>query len=167
MVPVHSQDHYLLGIRWRDEVFIDQALPFGLCSAPILFTAVSDTIGWALMKAGAPALILYLDDFLFFLPPTTDNRAATLSHILGTFRLLGIPVAMHKIEGPATSLTFLDILVDTSTCELTLSTEKFQFTRDLVTTWRRRRSGSAADFKSFLDHLSHAATVIWQGCMFL
>ena len=167
MVPVHSQDRYLLGIRWRDEVFIDQALPFGLRSAPILFTAVSDAIGWALMQAGAPTLIHYLDDFLFFLPPTTDNGAATLSHILDTFRRLGVPVAMNKIEGPATSLTFVGIVVDISMCELRLPTEKLQFTRDLVTTWRRRRSGGATDFESFLGHLSHAATIIRQGRTFL
>ena len=34
MVPVHPDDHPLLGIRWGQEVYIDTALPFGLRSAP-------------------------------------------------------------------------------------------------------------------------------------
>lgn len=37
MVPVHPQDWFLLGIQWEGQTFVDQALPFGLRSAPILF----------------------------------------------------------------------------------------------------------------------------------
>ena len=62
------QDWHLLGVCWEGSVFVDQALPFGLRSAPLLFTAVADAIGWALIQAGASPLIHYLDDFLFFLP---------------------------------------------------------------------------------------------------
>ena len=40
MVPVHPDDHPLLGIRWGQEVYIDTALPFGLRSAPKIFSGV-------------------------------------------------------------------------------------------------------------------------------
>ena len=36
-IPVHPQDRLLLGMRWKEAVFIDKALPFGLHSAPIIF----------------------------------------------------------------------------------------------------------------------------------
>lgn len=65
---------------------------------------------------GTSSYSLLRYNFLFFLSPTADNRAASLSYILSTFQLLGVPVAMDKIEGPATVLTFLGILVDTSMC---------------------------------------------------
>ena len=29
MVPVHADDHFLLGIQWQDNTFLDMALPFG------------------------------------------------------------------------------------------------------------------------------------------
>ena len=48
MVPVHPDDHALLGIRWDSEVYIDTALPFGLRSAPKIFLAVADALAWAL-----------------------------------------------------------------------------------------------------------------------
>ena len=35
IVPVHSDDKYLLGINWNGQVYIDATLPFGLCSAPL------------------------------------------------------------------------------------------------------------------------------------
>ena len=66
IVPIHPQDRFLLGVHWEGEAYIDQALPFGLCSALLLFTAVADAIGWALYQAGFHFLIHYLDDYLSF-----------------------------------------------------------------------------------------------------
>ena len=34
VVPVHPQDHRLLGIWWDGGVYVDRSLPFGLWSAP-------------------------------------------------------------------------------------------------------------------------------------
>ena len=53
MVPVHQGDHHLLGASWQDHIFVDQALPFGLRSAPIIFTAVADGLAWAMSCSGA------------------------------------------------------------------------------------------------------------------
>ena len=114
IVPVHPRDRHLLGICWEGQVYIDQALPFGLRSAPKLFTAVADAVGWALIQAGVPLHIHYLDDFLFFIPPESTQGQLVLSHILDVLGSLGIPVATQKIEGPATTVTFLGVMVDTA-----------------------------------------------------
>ena len=47
--------------------YVDRALPFGLRSAPKIFSAcaVADTIAWVLHGAGIERLIHYLDGFLF------------------------------------------------------------------------------------------------------
>ena len=37
IVPVHSDEHSLQGMQWRDDTFIDTALPFGLRLAPRFF----------------------------------------------------------------------------------------------------------------------------------
>ena len=39
MVPVHPEDCRLLGMRWDGKVFVDKTLPFGLRSAPLIFSA--------------------------------------------------------------------------------------------------------------------------------
>ena len=65
IVPVHPADFPLPGIRWRERVYIDRALPFGLRSAPKLFNAVADTIACVLSQHGITHLLHYLDDFLF------------------------------------------------------------------------------------------------------
>lgn len=43
LIPVHPDDRYLLGMKWNNQVFIDQQLPFGLRSAPVLFNGFADS----------------------------------------------------------------------------------------------------------------------------
>ena len=42
-VPIHPQDRHLLGMQFDGQVYLDTTLPFGLRSAPKIFTAVVDT----------------------------------------------------------------------------------------------------------------------------
>ena len=37
LIPVHPDNCYLLGMKWNNQVFIDQQLPFGPRSTPVLF----------------------------------------------------------------------------------------------------------------------------------
>ena len=76
-------------------------------------------------------------------------------------------MAADKVEGPATVITFLGIRVDTVRIELTLPSDKLECIGDLVRSWQGHRSGQRVDFESLLGHLSHAATIIQQGRVFL
>lgn len=40
MVPVHPDDHCLLGMHWSWDVYTDTALPFGLRLTPQIFSSV-------------------------------------------------------------------------------------------------------------------------------
>ena len=77
-VPVHQADQSLLGIEWNDRVYQDRALPFGLRSAPKLFTAVADTLAWALACEGVENVCHYLDDFLFWSKKNSPECARSL-----------------------------------------------------------------------------------------
>ena len=78
-----------------------------------------------------------------------------------------MPVAANKIEGPATTITFLGVTVDTVRSELRLPQHKLEYIRGLVSGWRGRRSGTYREFQSLIGHLAHATTVIRQGRIFL
>jgi len=64
MIPVHPEDQHLLGVQWEEVVYINRVLPFGLRSAPKLFSAVADAIQWILYKKGINKGLHYLDDFI-------------------------------------------------------------------------------------------------------
>lgn len=50
-------------MRWKNYLYIDTVLPFGLRCAPKTFEAVADALEWVLLQAGVKNLIHYLDDF--------------------------------------------------------------------------------------------------------
>lgn len=56
IVPVHPDDHLLLGMSWKGRVYGDMALPFGLRSAPKLFNAVADALQWIFLENGVICL---------------------------------------------------------------------------------------------------------------
>ena len=150
-------DYHLLGVSWRGEVYVDRALPFGLRSAPKIFSAVADVIAWVLYKEGIKFQLHYLDDFLFLEAPGTAQSLATAMRM---FQVLGIPIATHKTEGPATTLVFLGILIDTHRFELRLPAEKLSHLQSTLQQWVERRSCTRRELESLLGHLSHAATVV-------
>ena len=167
IIPVHPTDVHLLGISWQGATYVDRALPFGLRSAPKIFTAVSDMIAWALHCQGLHDQIHYLDDFLLLVHPSSDQGEAVLSTALHTLDYLGVPVSPHKVEGPSTVLVFLGILIDTKALELRLPLPKLKSTKDLVQRWQKRKACTRRELESLLGHLVHAATVIRHGSTFL
>ena len=52
MALVHAEDRHLLAVRWKGETLVDGALPFGLRSAPQIFTVVEDALVWILWCKG-------------------------------------------------------------------------------------------------------------------
>ena len=130
--------------------FADHRLPFGLRSALKIFTAFADAVAWALHVVGVKFLIHYLNDFLIFCSPFSEEGRLFRHTSLEVLADLNVPVAIPKLEGPSTSITFLGILVDTERLELRLPLEKFS----LVSSWLSRRSGSRSKFEFLLGHLS-------------
>ena len=164
IVPVHPGDHHRLGIAWEGATFIDRCLPFGLRSAPKIFSAISDALAWVFGCFGLVCQVHYLDDFLFLEPAGTSEVVPLVVSLCST---LGIPLATHKTEGPATCVVFLGIVVDSNRLELRLPEEKLQLVYAMTQAWFRRSACRRRELESFLGHLSHAATVIRQGRPFL
>ena len=134
-VPVHPQDHHLLGMMWSDQLLIDSILPFSLRSK--LFYAIADTLEWIVYQHGISSSLHYLDDFLTMGPPNSDRCAANLQLISVTYNYLGFPLKSQKVEGPTNSLTFLGIILDTTHMELRLPQDKIQHLKTSIAEWSK------------------------------
>ena len=163
---MHPADQHLLGTRWQGSTYLDRALRFGLRSAPKVFTAVADLLAWALFCEGIHYVIHYLDDFLILVPPGL-NPIVPKQIVETVFRYINAPVADHKTEGPNTSLVFLGIRINTITFQLSLPQEKVHRLQLLLTKWVTKRCCTKKELESLIGHLSHAATVIRPGRIFL
>ena len=136
LIPVHPEDRPLLGMKWRDRLYIDAALPFGLRSAPKIFNTVADAMQWIFRSQGIKLTLHYLDDFIVFGAPATAECQVALDMALQLCRRLGIPIATHKTEGPARSLILLGIELDAVAMEIRLPGEKLQRLKREIRKWR-------------------------------
>ena len=98
MVPVHPSDRDLLGVRWGKEVFVDQVLPFGLRSAPKIFSAVADAAQWILCQEGVSPILHYLDYLIWV---SKSHSKATAKKERGeNLQKAGHPTRASKVGGP-------------------------------------------------------------------
>ena len=98
-------------------------LPFGLAPATFLFQTFSETVKRGIRQILNIESDVYIDDWLFW----SDVKATTASWLSNfeTFcNHLGIIVHPDKREGPAQSLAFLGLVIDTSQCKLRMTEEK-------------------------------------------
>ena len=78
-----------------------------------------------------------------------------------------MPVAAHKVEGPATQLTFLGIQIDSVANELSLPPAKLDRIRGTVGAWLKRKVATKRELQSLIGLLHHAAAVVPPGRTFL
>eukprot|EP00731_Ephydatia_muelleri_P013512 Em0007g822a len=168
VVPLHPDDRSLLGLRLGDKLYIDPMLPFGLRSAPKIFTAVADALEWCLRSCGIAHTHHYLDDFVVLGSSGYRRmREGTVSTLVSKCTELGIPLAAHKTEGPAKSIKFLGIVIDTEVGELRLPAEKLVHLRSLVADWAGRKACNRKELESLVGHLNHVCKVVRPGRSFL
>ena len=134
-IPVHPDDRHLLVMVWNSQLFIDTVLPFGLRSAPKIFSTVADALEWILTQQGVSHSIHYLDDFFTVGSPTSKECSNNLHQIMETCKLLGVPLAPEKIVGPTCQLTFLGIEIDSESLQLRLPQEKLDKLKLLINSW--------------------------------
>ena len=168
IIPIHPEDRPFLGIKWQDRVYVDCQLPFGLASAPAIFCAVASSLEWILHQRGIRASIHYMDDFLLFGDPSSTECEDALAITLVTCQELGVPLAEDKIEGPATSLSFLGIQLNSASMCVSLPQDKLTKLRSLVDMMSTQRAvGNLHSLESLIGHLVHASKVCPLGKAFL
>ena len=93
IVPVHPDDRPLLGMRWRESLYVNTVLPFGLRSAPKIFSALADGLIWIMNLKGVDPSLHYLDDFLLLGPPASSACVEALATAFSICNELGVPIA--------------------------------------------------------------------------
>ena len=167
LIPVHPDDHPLLGFQWHGIQYVDEMLPFGLRSAPKIFTAVADALEWVARQRVVPEIDHYLDDFVTLGPHATADCQKNIDIIIQTCTDLGIHLALEKLEGPTTCLTFLGIKINTLDETLRLPEDKFDHLQQTLQLWSRYKSCTRLELQSLIGLLQHACRVIRPRRLFL
>ncbi len=146
---------------------MDGALPFGLRSAPLLFTALEDAVEWVTKRRGAKWLQHYIDDFVAVGKAGTGECAHTLRVFKETCGVLGMPLDERKEEGPVEVITFLGMELDSRKGEVRLPEKRLRGLRKKLQEWRDMKSCWKRDLLSIISHLSHTCRAVRAGRSFL
>jgi Reverse transcriptase (RNA-dependent DNA polymerase) len=118
MIPVCTEDQWLLIFEWDGKYYQELFLPFGLRTAPFIFNLFGEALQWILHRKYSYVIKRYLDDFLFILPPTVNpsevQQAGAQFKIICT--ALGFSEAEDKSKD-GTRVDYLGLILDTAKME--------------------------------------------------
>jgi Reverse transcriptase (RNA-dependent DNA polymerase) len=125
MIPVCTEDQWLLIFEWDSKYYQELFLPFGLRTAPFIFNLFGEALRWILHRKYSYVVKRYLDDFLFILPPTVKpsevQQAGAQFNIICT--ALGFSEAEDKSKD-GTRVDYLGLILDTAKMEAQLPEDK-------------------------------------------
>ena len=156
-IPVQQADSRLLGMKWASKT-----LPFGLRSAPLIFSAVADALQWMMEMRGATWVRHYVDDFIT-VGSNVEECARNAEVMHKTCEEANLPVEPEKDGGPARIITFLGLQLDTVKMEVRLPQQKLEKVKELVANWKGRKAGRKRDLLSLIGLLTHAGKAIKPG----
>lgn len=113
LVPIQTEDKKYLRFRYGRDIFQFNALPFGLSSAPFIFTKLcKPVINW--LRSKGIRVVIYLDNYLIFGNSKKEcekNTKLTIS--LLTF--LGFVINRKKSDLiPKNSCKFLGMIINSN-----------------------------------------------------
>lgn len=118
------------GVKWKRFYYFATKLTFGSKNSHWLFDSFAQALSWILThRENCQEVIHYLDDFLLI--DSCKQAPADLQKLTSVFSALDIPLAVKKMEGPVTKLTFLG-KIDTQSMQASLPTDKLVRIRDCI-----------------------------------
>lgn len=142
---------------------MDIILVFGLRSVLYIFKLFAEALH-CIQHHIPGTLHHYLDDFLSIFPPDTPPSlaSAVLEWIQGLGNQLGLSFQKAKTLGPATTVEFLGLELDSVTMEARLPPDKLLSLRDLLLSWDRRSSYNLCK----LSYSLHPRSFLCPGLLF-
>ena len=95
-VPIHQDNQSLLQFQWEQKTYQFVCLPFGLTSAPRVFTKIMKPVVGALRQMGI-RLIIYLDDILI-MHQEKDHLIQLTPLVCKFLEALGLMVNLKKSQ---------------------------------------------------------------------
>ena len=148
-IPIHQSHQRYLHFIWEGKHYKFQSLPFGLSSAPRVFTkTLKPVIAW-LRQIGL-RLIVYLDDMLF-MHANKDQLERLAPLICRLFESLGLMVNTQKSQlTPVQQLEFLGFQINSDLMTINLPPEKGRKIQQDAVRLLKSQSISARELAMFI-----------------
>lgn len=165
-VPIHPSSRKYLRFCHNGQVFQFRAMPFGLATAPRVFTKIMAAVGSFLRLQGS-ILLQYFDDWLLH----QLNRRLLLQDLESSWRRLlslGLLLNPEKSElVPSQDFTFVGMNFLTAEDRIRVPPARARDLLTLVSCFSRRSQVTAREFLSLVGVLNAAADLVEQGRLHL
>ena len=159
MIPIAQEDRDFLCFEWKNKNYHFNCLPFGLSSAPWVFTKTTKPVVAALRELGL-RLIIYIDDILMM----AETESLLKEHILAAVYLLenlGFVINHPKSElVPTQEIEFLGFKIISTKMEIKLPGEKLRKIKSETGKILQDRSVSALTLSRIIGKMNAATQAI-------
>jgi len=160
-VAVREEDRKYLRFIWAGQVFEFQCLPFGLSSAPRVFTKLLKPIVAFLRRQGI-RLVIFLDDMIV-LTQSKEDLEAQMNQISQMLSLLGFTINWEKSQLTPSQLTqFLEFLIDSRNMMIHLTKEKTELLVRTCKAARQQGRLSVRDLSRLIGRMTATIPAISQ-----
>lgn len=167
-INIYPPHRKYMGFAWKidgqDKWFCDNALCFGIRSAPYIFNCVSDFVAHNLSNQGVHC-INYLDDF-FIAGETADTCASKQSMLIDRLTYMGFKVNYRKVLLPSHNPRYLGVVIDLNAMCFRLPTDKLVRTKTAVKDMLLKKHASRKAIERLTGLLAHCAKLVWGGRTF-
>lgn len=164
-VPIYEDSRKYLQFQFSNTIYEFVCLPFGLCTAPFIFTKLLKPVAKFLRSRGLSSVI-YLDDFLCI----EETREKCKNNVLETRELLsrlGFIINNKKSQfEPSTRCKFLGFIIDSIKYHIELTEKKRQNLCKMIINFISKKRCSIKDLAQLIGSLVAACPAIEYGLLY-
>ena len=122
-VPVDPGDAIHLGIKWKDQYYVDKFLAFGAIHGTAIFEHITNFNRFILAKKGFTVYNKIDDIYAYY---HKDQAQAAFMALNEVIRSVGLPINPLKLFPPCKCISILEIVVDVDTATFSIEDAKLQ-----------------------------------------
>lgn len=165
LIPISKEDRKYLRFRYRDQMFQFNSLPFGLSSAPFVFTKVAKPIANWLRNKGIRVTV-YLGDFLI-LGASEEECAEGVRLAIYLLEALGFIINWKKSDlNPRRVCRFLGMIINSEEMTIELPSEKRIKIRNMLDKLLRKQEIKIQTLEECIGTLVAACPAIAYGWLY-
>lgn len=152
LIPVHESSRKFLRFKFNGTLYEFVCLPFGLCTAPFVFTKIMKVVVRFLRKKGFSSVI-YLDDFLC-IENSFKKCSQNVNQTIKLLETLGFIINYLKSElYPSNQCKFLGLIINTVKYIIELPDEKREKIAALIEKFIKTENCTILEFAQLIGKL--------------
>lgn len=165
LVKIHPESRKYLRFSWNGQLYEFNVLPFGLNTAPFIFTKILKPVVKMLRSCGHLSTI-YLDDLLL-LGNSYSNCINNIEVTISLLTALGFKINQEKSKlSPSTSVKFLGYIIDSHSMKITLPKEKRMLIKAELQKFTKLKSCKIRKFARLVGLLISACPAVEYGILY-